>query len=110
MDMVILIAATLVAALVVGVVAWIVARLMARGAELTVGPIVIAILVSLAVLQGAAKLAVVVEWLYGRFGVDPAAALAGQFRTAVFAASFVPIAAYVVTFLVVFRRVKGASE
>ncbi|MCB1339010.1 MAG: hypothetical protein KDK10_16680 [Maritimibacter sp.] len=100
--------ATRAAALVVGLVARIVARQLARGGELTAWPVALAILASLAVLQGAAKLAVAVEWLHARFGVDPAAALGGEFRTAVFAASFVPIAAYVVTFLVGFRRVKGA--
>ncbi len=36
-----------------------------------------------------------------------ATALAGQFRVLAFAASFVPITVYVVTFLVTFRRVKG---
>lgn len=109
MDVVILLVVTLVAAVVVAVVAWFIARWMAGAEELSAWPIVLAILASLAVLQGAAKLAVVVDGLYARMGVDPATALGGQFRTVVFAASFVPIAAYVMTFLVVFRRVKGVA-
>jgi len=109
MDVVILLGVTLVAAVAVALVACLIARWMAAAAELTIWPILLAILASLAVLQGAAKLAVVVDGLYARMGVDAGVALGGQFRTAVFAASFVPIAAYVVTFLVVFRRVKGAA-
>jgi len=92
-----------VAAVVVALVAYLIARWMAAAEELTIWPILLAILASLAVLQGAAKLAVVVDGLFSRMGVDAAVALGGQFRTVVFAASFVPIAAYVVTFLVVFR-------
>ena len=107
-DVVILLGVTLGLSLVVGVVAWLIARWMAGAEELSAWPIALAILASLAVLQGAAKLAVVVEGLMARAGVDPAAALGGQMPTVVFAASFVPIAAYVVTFLLVFRRVKGA--
>ncbi|MEZ5720323.1 MAG: hypothetical protein R3D59_00635 [Paracoccaceae bacterium] len=109
MDVAILLGVTLVAAGVVALVAWLIARWMAAAGELTAGPIVLAILASLAVLQGAAKLAVIVDGLYTRMGVDPATALGGQFRVVVFAASFLPIAAYVVTFLLVFRRVKGAA-
>lgn len=59
---------TLVASAVVAVVAWIVARWMAGAEELAAWPILPAILASLAVLQGAAKLAVVVDWLFGRGG------------------------------------------
>jgi len=110
MDVVILAGVTLVAAVVVALVAYLIARWMAAAEELTIWPILLAILASLAVLQGAAKLAVVVDGLYARMGVDAAVALGGQFRTVVFAASFVPIAAYVVTFLLVFRRVKGKGK
>ena len=109
MDVGILVGVTLVAAAVVALVAFFIARWIAGAEELTMWPILLAILVSLAVLQGAARLAVVVDGLYARMGVDAATALGGQFRTAVFAASFVPIVAYVVTFLLVFRRVKGAA-
>ena len=109
MDVGILVGVTLVAAGIVAAVAWLIARWMAGAEELTAWPILLAILASLAVLQGAAKLAVIVDWLFGRLGVDAATAHGGQFRVVVFAASFVPIAAYVVTFLLVFRRVKGAS-
>ena len=109
MDVGILVGVTLVAAWIVAAVAWLIARWMAGAEELTMWPILLAILASLAVLQGAAKLAVIVDGLYARMGVDAAKALEGQFRVVVFAASFVPIAAYVVTFLLVFRRVKGAS-
>ncbi|MCB1355793.1 MAG: hypothetical protein KDK53_04590 [Maritimibacter sp.] len=109
MDVGILVGVTLVAAGIVAAVAWLIARWMAGAEELTAWPILLAILASLAVLQGAAKLAVIVDWLFGRLGVDAATALGGQFRVVVFAASFVPIAAYVVTFLLVFRRVKGGK-
>ena len=109
MDGVILAGVTLVAAVVVALVAYYIARWMAAAEELSAWPILLAILASLAVLQGAAKLAVVVDGVFARMGIDAATALGGQFRTVVFAASFVPIAAYVVTFLLVFRRVKGAT-
>ena len=108
MDVMILAGVTLVAAVIVALVAYLIARWMAAAEELSAWPILLAILASLAVLQGAAKLAVVVDGLYARMGVDAAVALGGQFRTVVFAASFVPIAAYVVTFLLTYRRVKGA--
>lgn len=109
MDVAILVGVTLAAAVLVALVAWLVARWIAGASagQLSVGPILLAILASLAVLQGAAKLAVLVDWIYARVGVDAAIALDGQFRVVAFAASFVPIAAYVVTFLVVYRRVKG---
>lgn len=110
MDVVIFAGVTLVASVVVALVAFVVARQVAGAGELAAGPVALAIVISLVVLQGAAKLAVLVDWLFARVGVDAEVALGGQFRTAVFAASFVPIAAYVVTFLLVFRRVKGATE
>lgn len=108
MDWLIFIATTLVVAAVVGVVAREIARrLAAAQGELGMGLVLLAIVVSLAVLQGAAKLAVLIEWLFTRQGVDPATALDGQFYVMAFAASFVPIAAYVLTFLLVFRKVRG---
>lgn len=110
MDWAILFGVTVLAAVVVALVAWLIARWMAGAQELTAWPIELAILASLAVLQGAAKLAVVVDGLHAVMGVDAATALGGQFRVAVFAASFVPIAAYVVTFLLVFRRVRSSQE
>jgi len=58
------------------------------------------------VLQGAAKLAVLVEGLFVRNGIDPATALDGDFALMAYIASFVPIAAYVVTFLLIYRRMK----
>ncbi len=110
MDVVILLGVTAVAAVAVALVAYYIARWMAGAEELSAWPILLAILASLAVLQGAAKLAVVVDGIFARMGVDAATALGGQFRVMAFAASFVPIAAYVVTFLLVYRRVKGSKE
>jgi hypothetical protein len=110
MDWTILIATTLVAAAVVALVASAVARrIAAAGGALNAIVLLIAIVISLAVLQGAAKLAVLVEALFTRQGIDPATALGGQFFVMVYAASFVPIVAYVVTFLVVYRRGRGAG-
>ncbi|SMH49554.1 hypothetical protein [Maritimibacter sp. HL-12] len=110
MDWTILIATTLVAAAVVALVASAVARrIAAAGGALNAIVLLIAIVISLAVLQGAAKLAVLVEWLFIRQGIAVETALGGQFFVMVYAASFVPIVAYVVTFLVVYRRGKGAQ-
>ena len=110
MDWAILAGVTLAAAVIVAAVAWLIARRMAaRGASPAPGVILLAIVISLVVLQGAAKLAVVVDWLYERMGVDAQTALGGQIATVLFAASFVPIAAYVVTFLLVFRKVQGGG-
>jgi hypothetical protein len=108
MDWAILIATTLVAAGLVALVAREVARRIAaaRG-ELNPVALLIAIVISLVVLQGAAKLAVLVEGLFIWQGIDPETALDGQFYLMVYAASFVPIVAYVVTFLAVYRKVRG---
>ncbi len=110
MDWLILIGTTLLASLVTGIVAREIARRIAsaRG-EPGTGVIILAILISLVVLQGAAKLAVLVEWLFLRQGIDPETALEGQFYITIFAASFLPIAAYVVTFLLVYRKMKAAA-
>lgn len=108
MDYTILIGVTAAASAIVAAVAWIVARQIAKAeGDIGMWPILLAIVISLVVLQGAAKLAVIVGALLERQGIDPATALAGQLRTATFAASFVPIAAYVVTFLFTFKKVKG---
>ena len=108
MDWTIFIATTLLVAAVVALVAREVARRIAcAGGDLSSGVLLFAIIVSLAVLQGAAKLAVLIEGLFLRQGIDPQTALDGQFITLAFAASFVPITAYVVTFMLVFRRNKA---
>ena len=109
MDYLVLAGVTLAFAAVVALVARFVAARIAGAAEgdLSVGAILLAILISLVVLQGAAKLAVIVAALYARIGIDPATACGGQFAVTAYGASFVPIAAYVVTFLLVHRRVKG---
>lgn len=110
MDWAVLAAVTLAASLIVGLVAYGVARRIAGAeGELGAGVILLAIVISLVVLQGAAKLAVLVVWIYERVGIDPATAADGQLRTTLFAASFLPIAAYVVTFLLVFKKAKGAA-
>ncbi|GGD46591.1 hypothetical protein [Sinisalibacter lacisalsi] len=108
MDWTILIATTLVTAAVVALVAREVARrLGCAGRDLGAGVLLFAIVISLVVLQGAAKLAVLVEGLFVRQGIDPETALGGQFYLMVYAASFVPIAAYVVTLLVMYRKVRA---
>lgn len=108
MDWAILIATTLVAAGLVALVAREVARrIAAAGGDLNAIVLLIAIVISLVVLQGAAKLAVLVEALFTRQGIALETALGGQFYLMVYAASFVPIVAYVVTFLVVYRKVRG---
>lgn len=107
MDWTIFLGATLVASLAVALVAAVIARrIAATGGEMTFGPVLAAILVSFAVLMGAARLAVGVDWLFARAGIDPATALGGDFALMAYIASFVPIAAYVVTFLVVYRRIR----
>jgi hypothetical protein len=111
MDWVIFLGVTLAAALVVALVARDIAGRIGRAeGELGAGVILLAIVISAVVLQGAAKLAVVVDWLFARAGIEPETALGGRFYVAAFAASFVPIAAYVVTFLLVFRRGKGTVQ
>jgi hypothetical protein len=110
MDWAIFISTTLVTAALVALVARELARRIAgAGSELGAGVLLIAIVISLVVLQGAAKLAVLIEWLFIGQGIDPQTALGGDFALMAYVASFVPIAAYVVTMLVVYRRVKGAA-
>jgi len=109
MDWAILIGTTLLASVVTGLVAREVARRIAcAGGELGAGVLLLAIVISLVVLQGqgAAKLAVLVEGFFVRQGIDPATALGGDFALMAYIASFVPIAAYVVTFLLIYRRMK----
>ena len=109
MDWAILLGVTLIAAGIVALVAREVARRIAGAVgELGMGVILLAIVISLVVLQGAAKLAVLVAWGYERMGIAVETACGGQFYVLAFAASFVPIAAYVVTFLLTYRKVKGA--
>lgn len=108
MDWAIFLGVTLLASVVVALVARDIARRMARvGGEPQFTAILLAIVISAVVLLGASRLAVAVDWLFARAGVDAATALGGQFVIVAFAASFVPIAAYVVTFLLTFKRVKG---
>ncbi|GKY88203.1 hypothetical protein [Sinisalibacter aestuarii] len=110
MDWAIFLGVTLLASVLVALVARDIAARMARaGGEPEFTAILLAIVISAVVLLGASRLAVAVDWLYARAGVDAATAIGGQFRVAAFAASFVPIAAYVLTFLGTFRRVKGTS-
>jgi len=111
MDWAILIGTTLVAAGLVALVAREVARRIAaaRG-DLNAIVLLIAIVISLVVLQGAAKLAVLVEALFAARGIALETSLGGQFFVMVYAASFVPIVAYVVTFLLVYRRGRGRRD
>lgn len=107
MDWMIFAGVTLAAALIVALVARLVAMRIGRtGGETGIVPMLITIVISLAVLQVASRLAMVVDWLYARAGIDPEAALGGQFFILAFAASFVPITAYVVTFLLVMKKGK----
>ena len=109
MDWAILIGTTLLASVVTGLVAREVARRIAcAGGELGAGVLLLAIVISLVVLQGAAKLAVLVEVFFVRQGIDPATALGGDFALMAYIASFVPIAAYVVTFLLIYRKMKAS--
>jgi len=110
MDWTILIATTLLASVVTALVAREVARRIAcAGGDLGAGVLLLAIVISLVVLQGAAKLAVLLEGLFVRNGIDPATALGGDFMLLAYAASFVPIAAYVVTFLLIYRKWKATQ-
>jgi hypothetical protein len=110
MDWLIFIGFTGLASLLTGIAAWTIARrLGAAGSELGFTPILLAILISAVVMLGAAKLAVAVDWAYGLSGVVTETALGGQFLIVAFAASFVPIAAYVVTFLLAYRKVRGSA-
>ena len=110
MDWIILTGITLGAALTVALVARAVARrISAAEGEVGFWPILISIVLSAVVLLGAAKLAVLVGEIYARAGIDPATAMAGKLPTVLFAASFVPIAAYVLTFLFTFKMAKGAK-
>lgn len=108
MDWGILAGVTAAASLIVALVAVYVARRITRsGGEPGFMELFLAILISLAVLQGAAKLAIIVGWAFDRAGIDRSMALGGQIGTVLFGASFVPIAAYVVTFLMVVKKGKG---
>lgn len=111
MDWVILASVTLGLSALVALVARDVATRIAQAkGDMDAMAILIAIVVTLVVLQGAAKLAVVVEWSYARAGVEMATALGGRAMAVAFAASFVPIAAYVGVFFWTFRKVKGATD
>jgi len=110
MDYTILIGVTAVSAAIVALAAWIIARQIARAkGDIGMWPILLAIVISLVVLQGAAKLAVISGALMARQGIDLTTAIGGQLHTAAFAASFVPIAAYVLTFLFTFKKAKAGQ-
>ena len=96
--------ATAALAVLVAVAAWIVGRIVARMKEANAWVILGAIVVSLAVLQVGAKLAVVTVWLYERAGLEPAAACGGQLGTFAFGGTLVIIVAYVGVFFLSFRR------
>ncbi|MBV7409063.1 hypothetical protein [Maritimibacter sp. DP1N21-5] len=99
---------TLVVAVVVGIAAWIVGGIVGRMGEANGLKIALAILVSLAVLQAASRLAVVSGWFYDRAGMDVSAVCGGQLHTAAFAATMGVIAVYVFGFFVGFRRGRRA--
>lgn len=108
MDWAIFLGVTLGASAIVALVARDIAQRMARaGGEPEFTAILLAIVISAVLLLGASRLAIGVDWLFAQAGVEADAALFGQFRVLAFAASFVPIAAYVLTFLLTFRREKG---
>ncbi len=109
MDWVIFLGTIVLMALIVALVALVVARrIVASGDSQDFKTVLAAILVSLGVLLLAAQQAVAIQWLFHKAAIDPKTALAGQFVILAFAAGFVPIAAYVLTFLGVVR--KGKAE
>lgn len=96
-------------AALVAAAAWIVGRLVARMGTPSAWPILGAIVVSLAVLQLGARLAVIVEELYTRAGQDLSAVCGGNLSGHAFSATLLVIAAYVGAFFLSFRRArKGA--
>lgn len=108
MDWVIFIGVTLAAMLATAIAASLVARAIGRAqGELGFVPILLAIVITAVVLLGASRLALALDWAYGTAGIDTSTALGGQVMVAAFAASFLPIAAYVGAFFVTVRRVKG---
>lgn len=111
MDWVIFIAVTLAAMLATGLAAALIVRSIGRAqGELGFVPILLAILITSVVLLGASRLALALDWAYAIAGIDTATALGGQVMVAAFAASFLPIAAYVGSFFLTVKRVKGARE
>lgn len=104
-----LVGLAVVMAAIVAIAAWIVGRIIARMREPNAWGVIAAIVVSLAVLQLGARLAVISEWLYGQVGLDPTAVCGGQLRTAAFAATLFIIAAYVGSFFLSFTRARKAG-
>lgn len=103
--------AALALAILSAVAAWFVGRIIARMAEPNGIIIAGAIVVSLAVLQVGAKLAVISIWLYERAGLDPVEVCAGQLPRFAFGGTLFVIIAYVGTFFLSFRRARrGAHE
>lgn len=111
MDWVIFIAVTLAAMLATGLAAALIARSIGRAqGELGFVPILLAIVITAVVLLGASRLALALGWAFGLAGIDTTTALGGQVMVAAFAASFLPIAAYVGAFFLTVRAVKGGQQ
>lgn len=107
MSCAILAGATLGLAALAALAAWLIARRIGRAAE---GPdfwaILLAIVLALAVLQGASRLPVVVAQALARLGQDPATACGGKLAASSFVALLVVTTAFVLGFLASFRRAR----
>jgi hypothetical protein len=111
MDWAIFLGVTGIAMLATGFAAALVARSIGRAhGELGFVPILLAIVITSVVLLGASRLAVALDWAYGLAGIDTAAALDGKVMVVAFAASFLPIAAYVGAFFLTVKKVRGTDK
>lgn len=91
-----------------GIAAWIVGRFLGRMREPNVWVILGAIVVSLAVLQIGARLAVIVKGRVEAAGLDPLAVCDGNLGVMSWVATLLVIVAYVGAFFVSWRRERGA--